>query len=396
MKKTEIENAIVVFDTSAIQARDKSFVINEDTSTFIETYSKKCAIDWVLPEVVRRELQIHFQEDLEKTYSKTVSSHKRLNRILNVQRKEPFVNSSIQELGKRAFNKAIGRFKFKIVKPCFEGIALNALYEMVLMKRAPFCQKNSDAGIKDFFILETLKEIYAERESRRIVFICQDNNFSKAIKNEFGGKTDFALFQAIEDYESFLKQRIDKRNDDWIFRITERSSKKFLNSKENRGLFHDENILEKILTLVDARNLSPSLIKPPDYGLLVFDSYSRTGNWTFQVGNPNYILQENKTIEWKNKIFLKKEYSVIPLMVDSNDLISGKTPVNLCLSLEFLVYWSCKVSSDAKISQAKLKKIEFQKDKLYDESGNTAGPFEWMNEVARARAENREIIRVDY
>ena len=313
--------------------------------------------------------------------------------VLRLLRRNPRARAleELKPLFEKRFNKWAKKRNIIFLETSYDKISLKELEENSIWRVPPFedvrrsldqCKKcRAEKGFRDALILFSVLELANKIPKNKVYFICNDKLFLEAT-NSYNKNKRLVIFRTIEELSSHLRLSLQKDNEIWITRISEKAREVFL-----RRVWKECNIREEIekkfpekfeLALTSQAEFEystglrsrwnqeaqimpggltdiykPISLESPfirDAALRPSETkYVPLGEGKYFVDNPSFQrVEDNNIYIWESTVSYEREYQ-------EQLLIGIMTPK--IHRIYFDVIWSAKVTKNEQFSNLKLSDL---------------------------------------
>jgi len=376
----------IIFDTSALVS-DSDAIVCSEFENLIQDFSKKGKLKIYIPAVVKGELYYQEVSKAKKNLEKANGALATVGNIIKRRRKTPYSLDELQDLFDKRFIAWEKKWKVNIIDTPQKKISLNKLIEDSIWRNATFedvrktgefCKKcRAEKGFRDAIILNTMIEYTKTKPQNKFYFVISDKNFRNAAKENCRNKK-IQIFETIENLSSHIRLALEKEDEKWISRISEKVNKKFfqeywrrlriIDKIEEKYIEHfvpptEEEIFPSTFypfSHPDIVHLTPSPIYNPASSQLYSSfssekkSYVPIDEGVYKIYLPNFQkIKDTNIFIWKSKLFQERKYK------ESSSV--NVFPFERIYRIHFEITWSVKVASNLSFSDPKLLDIKFIK-----------------------------------
>lgn len=389
----------IVFDSSVLYPNSDA-IVSSDFENFFQEFSKKCDLNIYIPDVVKGELCYQKFSSASDKLERAKELLSNIARTLDRQRKIPYKTEELRTLVEKRFDVWAKKKKVILLETPLDKISLKELQEKSIWRIPPFedvkrgfeqCKGcRAEKGFRDALILFSVLELVKKNIRNNFYFICGDKLFLITIKKHIKSKR-LILLEAIEELSSRLRLSLEKDNERWINRISNRARDVFINRA-----WKELNIREEIIkrhserfeipsttseiefltsigsnvqmpdflssnqykSIYDPKHVQiydPSWIKPQNiYGLSYAPSetkYIPLDEGKFYLDKPSFQkVEDNNIYIWKSRVSHHREYRDPRITASLFPKI---------YKVHFNVVWSAKVTRNERFYNIKLLDVEF-------------------------------------
>lgn len=360
----------VLIDSNVIWQEDKSEVVSEDFTKFWGEYANKYDLELLVPEVVRSEILFQHTSVGLKLLDKVNDKFDTLSKITDSKYKHTNTSKKLRGHTEKRIDKWIKSVKALILETPVDTIDWNNLIEKAIWRKKPFTEdRKTEKGFRDSLIYETLSNFIESEKNIDIAFITSDGPLREAVEERLGKENNVNIFQALDDFESYLKLTDEKLTNEFAKEIRKKATLKFFDGRHGKGIFYKDSIPERI-----KNDFSSDLELPPGSPIFSlgaqtnflnpFSDSAVTTGWQSLAPDRFWIGQSlfkdkvgESEFHWINKVFFVQPFKYYSGGSQAILYPAQDSQINL-LKIEFSIHWSSFVKSDTRFYKIKVENIE--------------------------------------
>lgn len=369
MKKYSVT---VMLDSNLLFAKNDVEVIAPAATALLEECSKYADVEICIPEVVYQELlfqKVVFATTLLADVRRNLTT---LEKLTGTRQPTLLSQDELKEQIRSRLTQWCKENNIGVIATPIPEISWVTLIDAAIWHKPPFSppSEKSEKGFKDALILETVFKKWAEHGKTAFAFVSGDELLREAAgEGQRADSGDFLVFDSLAAFVSHLKLSHEARSSAFVATLFKNAEIFFfaLDSQEClaytanvRGLI-ESRFADQLTTFpswafaksqVDAAGrplaslLSPKKPKLSPFGAL----WVPVSEEQVFCQPPLFERIEKDRYIWKSTIVFARVYQEGN---ESDYLVSEAVRI-----ARFSVYWSCKVSDDAKLSDGTIDGIE--------------------------------------
>lgn len=314
----DIEEAYVVFDTNVIRAENVEHIGCTGFEAFIEESSEIAKLKLHVPELVVRELCQHLVRSCGRDADRVSKGLKQISSATGKVRRKTLDAEKMRAEIEARVRKYFRDKKVKIPKTPYSVEVLEELEDSAVTSTAPFANYDpnrnnttGDKGVKDFLILQTVKDLNANIQGRKLVFISSDKRMREGFDNIIGATDKRQCFETLDDYLSEIRLRYEGFTERLSKIVMSKAGSKFFDRKTKQGYYYQWHIRSRIdeefKEILSRPHLNHLLSDLLDYNFLRVEET--------RISQPQFVEKSGKLYEFSSEV--KKVLVFSPTQSDS-------------------------------------------------------------------------------
>jgi len=342
---------ILVIDTNILWDKDKGNVVNLAFDQFWDRNSPTFPMKLMIPATVQGELLYQQTTSALKLLEKANESIREIERITGKHYSHRVTKDRVQREIAHRFDEWLQAKDAELWEVPVSQIKWGEVVHNAVWRILPFTpdSKNTEneKGFRDAMILETVEAIYRSySQDVNVAFVCNDHALRTAAKNRLSGIDNFAAYESLENFQSFIDLTKQNLTQSFVRSILHRAEKKFFDEGDTSGLFYKDDLCLKIM-----EKFQDKIEHPVSGENLFVDSGPGQPTWV-HVGNESIWIRppvfkeltDENIFHWTSQVTFVRLYA---WGVTVSDYIAkGQDRRLMVLSVD--VGWKAQVRADGR------------------------------------------------
>lgn len=352
---------MLIVDTNIVWHHDKAEVVSPGFAQFLVNHSEIMDLRLVLPAVVRGELLFQQTTSALKSLARANENLQRVSDITSKPYSHRVTEARVRREVEERLDGWIRSVDAEVLDVPLADIDWEQVIDASIWRREPFTfdEKDPDTekGVRDAMILETVSRFCSSDASCDQAFICNDRILREAARTRLQDLQHVALYESCEDFASFVRLTQENLAEEFVRSIRARVRAKFFTLGDPDCLAVRESLLSQILDRF-ADDLKPGETLLGGLRMPLFstpDAWKATGRREIYVGATQFArLDDPRDFHWTSEITCVQPFE----RPAGEGLLASPFSDSRVLVLRVAVHWHAEVRRNGAFFNSEIDDIE--------------------------------------